>query len=301
MIIARNLRLFFQIMKRIFVLICIVGVLAMESCTPVSLNTDLKTEIDTVSYFLGMSRAEGIEMYLEEAGVDTAYMDAFFKGFMEGIEKYSPEDVARLEGMRISQTINIQWIEEFNKNIFMDDSDYTINRKAVLWGFYTGVKSADKMELMRADTYSQLKIENLKTAYRESKFKDWIAKGETFLTENKNKEGVVTTASGLQYKIIEQGSSNVKPIETSVVKINYVGRFIDESEFGNTYRNEKPATVQVNKIIQGWTEALTMMNVGSKWELYVPYNLAYGAREQNDIPPYSVLIFEIELLEIVSL
>ena len=287
-------------MKRAIVLISI-SVLGLVSCTYVSLKTELKTDIDTVSFYFGMSRAEGFDHHLLEAGIDTVYMDAFLKGFKEGVKKYSPEDVAWLEGMRIAQAINNQWVRELNSVVFMDDPDHKINRKAILSGFYNGIKYSNDSERRLADAYSQIKIEQIQQEYRDEKFKSYKAKGEKFLAGNKNKEGVITTSSGLQYKILEKGSSNIIPNENSVVKINYIGRFMDDSEFDNTYRNEKPSTVQVNRIIQGWTEALTMMTVGSKWILYIPPELAYGAKEQKDIPPYSVLIFEIELLEVVSL
>ncbi|WP_373829335.1 FKBP-type peptidyl-prolyl cis-trans isomerase, partial [Bacteroides heparinolyticus] len=114
----------------------------------------------------------------------------------------------------------------------------------------------------------------------------------------KGKEGVVTTPSGLQYKIITKGDGAI-PADTSKVKVNYKGTLIDGTEFESTYKRNEPATFLANQVIKGWTEALTMMPVGSKWELYIPYNLAYGSRETGgQIKPFSVLIFELELLGI---
>ena len=121
---------------------------------------------------------------------------------------------------------------------------------------------------------------------------------DEFLAENKAKEGVVTTPSGLQYKIITKGNGAV-PADSSKVKVNYKGTLIDGTEFDSSYKRNEPATFRANQVIKGWTEALTMMPVGSKWELYIPYDLAYGSRETgSQIKPFSTLIFEVELLGI---
>ena len=124
--------------------------------------------------------------------------------------------------------------------------------------------------------------------------------GEAFLAENAKKEGVVTTESGLQYKVIKEGKGEV-PTATSTVKVNYKGTLIDGTEFDSSYKRNAPATFRADQVIKGWTEALTMMPVGSKWELYIPQELAYGARETGgSIKPFSALIFEVELLEVVQ-
>ncbi|MDR2915978.1 MAG: FKBP-type peptidyl-prolyl cis-trans isomerase [Tannerella sp.] len=285
-------------MKRVSILIVIVAMLGMGSCTSLSRKTELKTEVDTMSYYFGLSRADGIMSYLAtQARVDTNYMDAFYKGFREGSKNYGPEEVAYLEGMRIAHMINNQWIENINRDIFMGDSGRTINRMAVLAGFYQGVKNPDNMKIMQAQTYSQGKMDKIREEYKQEKYAGNIASGERFLAENKNKEGIKTTSSGLQYKIIIEGTGDI-PEGSSKVKVNYKGTLVDGTEFDSSYKNNAPASFRVNQVIKGWTEALTMMPVGSKWELYIPQELAYGSREQGSIPPYSTLIFEVELLEI---
>ncbi|MDR0575377.1 MAG: FKBP-type peptidyl-prolyl cis-trans isomerase [Tannerella sp.] len=283
-------------MKRTGILIAIVVVLGMGSCTSFSRKTELKTEIDTMSYYFGLSRADGITNYLVmQAGVDTNYMDAFYKGFREGSKNYGPEEVAYLEGMRIAHMINNQWVNNVNRDIFMGDSNQTINRMAVLAGFYQGVKNQDNMKIMQAQAYSQSKMDKIREEYKQEKYAGNIASGEKFLMENKNKEGIKTTSSGLQYKVITEGKGDI-PGENAKVKVNYKGTLIDGTEFDSS--NNAPASFRVNQVIKGWTEALTMMPAGSKWELYIPQELAYGSREQRNIPPYSTLIFEVELLEI---
>jgi FKBP-type peptidyl-prolyl cis-trans isomerase len=125
-----------------------------------------------------------------------------------------------------------------------------------------------------------------------------LVEGEKFLTENKTKEGVKTTASGLQYKIIEEGKGP-SPKAGDTVTVNYRGTLIDGTQFDSSYDRGQPATFPLTGVIPGWTEALQMMKKGSKWELYIPADLAYGERGAgNRIPPNSTLIFEVELISI---
>lgn len=124
------------------------------------------------------------------------------------------------------------------------------------------------------------------------------AAGEKFLAENKTKPGVKTTASGLQYKVIKEGNGPI-PTESDSVVTNYRGTLINGTEFDSSFKRNQPATFQVGRVIKGWTEALQLMKVGSKYQLFVPANLAYGERSvSEDIGPNETLIFEVELLEI---
>jgi FKBP-type peptidyl-prolyl cis-trans isomerase FklB len=132
------------------------------------------------------------------------------------------------------------------------------------------------------------------------KFKDYIEQNDAFLAKNKDKAGVSVTASGLQYEVIKMGTG-AKPTAQNTVKVNYVGTLIDGSEFDSSYKRNTPATFPVSGVIAGWTEALQLMPVGSKFRLVIPQSIAYGAAGAGDvIKPYSTLIFEVELLEIVQ-
>ena len=122
--------------------------------------------------------------------------------------------------------------------------------------------------------------------------------GEEFLEKNKKEKGVITLPDGLQYKVLNSGNGP-KPKETDKVKCNYIGTLINGTEFDNSYKRGQPATFAVNGVIKGWTEALQLMHVGDKWQLFIPYNLAYGEQGRSPrIPPAATLIFEIELLGI---
>ena len=124
-----------------------------------------------------------------------------------------------------------------------------------------------------------------------------LFRSEAFMLENAKKGDVITTPSGLQYRIIQEGKGNV-PSEGDMVMVHYQGTLIDGTEFDSSYARNEPATFRTTQVIQGWQEALTMMPVGSKWELVIPDSLAYGTRNQGQIKPFSTLIFEVELLGI---
>ena len=150
---------------------------------------------------------------------------------------------------------------------------------------------------------TQTVIQNFRESLQKKR-KDMAAenkkKGEEFLSKNKKNEGVLTTSSGLQYKIISKGNSEIKPISNDTVKVHYSGRFIDGKEFDSSYKRKEPTMFKVNQVIRGWTEGLQLMTVGSKYEFFIPSDLGYGPGGNQAIPGNSVLIFEVELLEIVK-
>ncbi|ERT13804.1 peptidylprolyl isomerase [Photorhabdus temperata subsp. temperata] len=123
--------------------------------------------------------------------------------------------------------------------------------------------------------------------------------GQKFLAENAQRDGISTTESGLQFSVLKQGDGAI-PALTDRVRVHYTGRLIDGTVFDSSVQRGEPTEFPVNGVIAGWIEALTLMPVGSKWELYIPYDLAYGERGAGaSIPPYSALIFEVELLDIL--
>jgi FKBP-type peptidyl-prolyl cis-trans isomerase len=148
------------------------------------------------------------------------------------------------------------------------------------------------------------KRETLKAAQKAEtdkvQYKEYIDQNEAFLSSNKVKAGVTTTASGLQYEVIKMGTGE-KPTTQSTVKVHYVGTLIDGTEFDSSIKRNEPATFPLTGVIPGWTEALQLMPVGSKFKLYLPSSIAYGATGAGEvIKPYSTLVFEVELLEIVK-
>jgi FKBP-type peptidyl-prolyl cis-trans isomerase len=155
----------------------------------------------------------------------------------------------------------------------------------------------DELQTVRATLQEELQAKNReKTKELAEKNKK---EGEAFLAANAKKEGFKTTASGLQYKILIQGKGKM-PKKTDTVTVNYRGTFVDGTEFDSSVKRGKPATFALNQVISGWTEALTLMNEGSKWQIVVPSNLGYGpvGMPGSPIGPHAVLFFEIELLTV---
>jgi FKBP-type peptidyl-prolyl cis-trans isomerase FklB len=157
---------------------------------------------------------------------------------------------------------------------------------------------SQKKPLMN-DSLANMAAMRYQSKLQEIKNKPTIEAGKKYLAENKKRPGVKVTKSGLQYEIITVGTGK-KPTIKDKVSCNYTGAFIDGTEFNNSYQMGGPISFDVNGVIKGWTEALQMMPVGSKWKLYIPYNLAYGPGQYQTIPGGSALVFEIDLLEIVN-
>ncbi len=292
-------------MKKVLFIAAVAIATGLSSCAQAP-KAELKTEIDSLSYAIGLSRSQqGLTQFLEQQGVDSAQYSNFLKGVLEGAKSADiSEKMAYSVGMQIGQMISVNWYESINHELFGNDSTKTINKEDMLAGFFAGVTGKGRaMDPIIASTYTDDKMKSVKEASLLERFGENKAAGEKFLEENKAKEGVVTTESGLQYKVITEGKGQV-PTSTDRVKVHYKGTLIDGTEFDSSYSrkdkdgNPQPSTFRANQVIKGWTEALTMMPIGSKWELYIPQELAYGSQDTGTIPPFSTLIFEVELLSI---
>lgn len=287
-------------MKKVSILAAVAIATGLASCTAQAPKATLKTDVDSLSYAIGISQTNGLKDYLSQRmEMDTAYIADFLKGVNDAANKTSKKDQAYLLGLQIgSQMAGPQAIKGMNHQLFADDSTMTVNKSDILAGVFAGVLNKDmKITPEEAQALIQKMMESIKGKAAEKKYADNKAAGEKFLAENKTKEGVKTTASGLQYKVITEGKGEI-PNDTCKVKVNYRGKLIDGTEFESTYTRNEPFVTNVGGVIKGWTEALKMMPVGSKWELYIPQELAYGSRDMGQIKPFSALVFEIELLGI---
>lgn len=259
--------------------------------TPVS----LATESDSISYAAGEAYTQGFMEYLvKNMQVDTAYLADFEAGYREYMKNSSdPKFAAYTAGSQIAQQVGTQFVGRTEKQF--GNTDVKINANLMHEGFLAGVLS--DTTLMKTSAATKY-VEGKQKAKKDIRDNTTKAAGEAFLAENKTKEGVVVTASGLQYKVLTQGNGAV-PTADDKVKVRYEGRLLDGTVFDSSYkRNPNTASFKVSSLIKGWVEALQLMPVGSKWELYIPYDLAYGQREAGSIPPYSTLIFTMELVEI---
>jgi len=293
-------------MKKLSILLTLaIAVIMGSSCTAQAPKANLKNEVDSLSYAIGLSQAQGLENYLKtQLNIDSAYMKEFIKGYVKGsaIDKKDKKKVAYMTGLQIGQNLGTTMYENVNNEFVNLYGDSTIKASKVnmLAGFISALAPISaKMTMEEAQNYAQNTMNELRNAKMEREHGVNRDAGIKFLEENKTKEGVVVLESGLQYKIIKAGKGAL-PTSSDIVKVNYRGTLIDGTEFDSSYKRNEPAEFGVTQVIKGWTDALLMMPVGSKWELYVPQDLAYGNADRGLIKPFSTLIFEVELLEIVK-
>ncbi len=194
-----------------------------------------------------------------------------------------------------------RFLQQFNKEVFGSDSTQHLNMDLFLDGFVRGVKG--EQGAVSVEKANELVPVIIKAIQEETALRLYGANkeaGEKFLAANAKKKGVKTLESGVQYKVLTAGKGAI-PTASQKVKVNYEGRTVDGTVFDSSYKRGKPTDFRCDQVIKGWTDALTHMPVGSTWEVYIPQQLAYGERGAgNDIKPFSMLIFKIELLEIVD-
>ena len=261
-------------------------------------KANLKSDVDTLSYVFGMARTQGLKEYLSQTGVDTTYMADFIKGLNEGANSGDDKKkAAYYAGIQIGQQIANQWVSGMNRELFGDDSTKTISLKTLMAGFVSVIKANGLMTVDSAQVLAQSMMQTIKAKELEKTYGGNKEAGEKFLAANKTKEGVKTLESGVQYKVIKEGNGPI-PADTSLVKVHYEGKTVEGKVFDSSYERGEPINLRCNQTIKGWTDAMVHMPAGSIWEVYIPQELAYGEREQNEIKPFSALIFKIELLEV---
>ncbi len=290
-------------MKKLTVIASVaIAAATLASCGNSTPKANLKNDVDSVSYAVGMAQTQGLKEYLVyRMGIDTTYMDEFVKGINVGANAGDDKKkAAYYAGIQIGQQISTQMMKGLNHELFGNDSTQTISLKNFLAGFVSGTTGKKGlMTIDQAAQVAQVKMQQIKTRSMEKVYGKNREAGEKFLADNAKKPGVKTLPSGVQYKVIKEGSGAV-PADTSRVKVHYEGRTIDGKVFESSYKNGSPIEMQCNQAIKGWADALVHMPAGSVWEVYIPQQLAYGEREAGEIKPFSALVFKIELLEIVK-
>jgi FKBP-type peptidyl-prolyl cis-trans isomerase FklB len=206
-------------------------------------------------------------------------------------------EILKTEMEKVSYIIGTQIARQFKSQ------EIEINLDSLLMGLKDALQG-DRLvlgqdEMQKVYTAWQGKMRAKQAAKQAKEAAENLSAGKAFLEANKAKEGVKVLPSGLQYKVIKEGTGNT-PTADDKVKTHYRGTLIDGTEFDSSYKRNRPAEFPVKGVIKGWTEALQLMKEGGKWELYIPADLAYGERGRPSIPANSTLIFEIELLEIVK-
>lgn len=245
----------------------------------VRLNNELSSKLDSAL----VSNTQNIEMLL--------------KGIGERLQA-AEQNFAYGKGLEVGDQLN-RMTAEFSKQVLGNDESVELNKQAILLGLTNAIKKEPTL-IANSNEMVQNRINALQQKEQEEKKQvnaEKIAAGEKFMAENSTKDGVVTLPDGLQYKVITQGTGAI-PTAEDKVKVHYHGTLTDGTVFDSSVDRGEPITFGVTQVIPGWTQALQMMPVGSKWMLYIPYDLAYGDRDGGPIPAYSNLIFEVELLGI---
>jgi len=303
----------------------------------ISSDVTLNTDIDTLSYAYGMSLAnQNLKQYLSQMSILTDTMEVRFEYMSrmqvetDSIKKMSLQNemnskidsVKKVNEKNLSQFLSgvkkgyeaSQSEQAFNagisigtqmtkmgdqaaKQLYGPDSKEKFNNNALLAGVITVLKG-ETPKVENAQDYLNAKAEEIQEARMKEAYAADIEAEKKFFEENAKKEGIITLPSGLQYKIIKEGQGD-KPLVTDKVKVHYHGTLLDGTVFDSSVDRGVPAEFGVGQVIRGWTEALQLMPVGSKWILYVPSELGYGARGAGQqIKPFTPLVFEVELLAI---
>ncbi len=274
----------------------------MASCGNGTPKANLKTDVDSLYYCIGMSQSYGLKGYLaNQVGIDTTNMDDFFKGFNDGIKAEQDKDnKAYLTGFQIGQQMSRQMIAGLNREIFGEDSTKYLNGDNFVAGFVTGTIGKDTtLTVQEADQYAETHMREIKARQMEETYGPNKKACEDFMAEIAKKEGVKQLEeSGVYYEVLTEGNGQI-PADTSIVKVKYEGTLIDGTVFDGNMDAEQPITFRCNGVIPGWTMALTHMPAGSKWKVYIPQDMAYGDREAGDkIKPFSALVFIIDLISV---
>ncbi len=287
-------------MKKTSIIAATVLTALISSCNSSAPKADMKTDIDSLSYSIGIAQTQGMKEYLAgRVGVDTAYIDEFVKGLNEAAQAVDDKKKnAYYTGVSFGLQIGQNMYKGLNHELFGEDSTQTVSINNLIAGVAAGITGNDcKMTMEEAQEYTQTHMEAIKNKQLEKTYGDNKKAGEEYLAKIAKAEGVKKLANGVYYKVITEGKGAV-PADTSRVKVNYEGKLIDGTVFDSSYERKEPTSFRCNQVIPGWTEALTHMPVGSTWEVYIPQEQAYGGREAGKIKPFSALTFKIELLGI---
>ncbi|MGL5785632.1 MAG: FKBP-type peptidyl-prolyl cis-trans isomerase [Bacteroidales bacterium] len=254
------------------------------SCDGGASTTKASSDADSLSMALGIIVGNNFKTYMDQLPGGPGKKDSLILGFEAGLDKEQAYVIALQNAGQVGYEVKAKTGQEPNKKVLIDAFKRSLNGDSTM-----SMSAEQAMEFYRNYQSAAQKEEAKKAATEAIANKE---AGEKFLAENKTKEGVQTTASGLQYKVIKQGTGKA-PAATDRVKVNYKGTLIDGTEFDKG----EGVVFGVNQVIPGWTEALQLMPAGSVYELYIPSDIAYGDRAAGDkIKPNSTLVFEVELV-----
>ena len=294
-------------MKKIILMAAVAAGALFTACDKTG-NVTIKTDVDTIAYELGMaaSPADMLPNFLVRMGSDSASVAEYLKGFKEGLNqsedaKTVAYELGKQHGMQTKQ----QMIANVSEQIFGEGSEETLDVQLFLAGFMDMIEGksrlvVDSIEITQqmAQMELQKRVQDKMSERARVEFAPNKQAGEEFLAAKAKEEGVVALSNGVLYKVIKEGKKNgKKPVLTDKIKVAYKGMTIDGEEFDSSESVEFPLA----SMIEGWKIAIPEMTEGSKWEIYIPQELAYGERgSMPAIKPFSALVFEVELFEVVA-
>ena len=289
-------------MKKISIIAAVVLAAIMTSCGNGTPKANMKSDVDSLCYAIGMAQSQGLKDYLVmRMGVDTTYLNEFIKGLNDGANAGDDKKKqAYFAGLQIGQQVSTQMIEGLQHEIYGEDSTQHVSQSNFMAGFVAGtLEDTTLMTMDAANEYAQANMRVIKARQMQAQYGDNKKAGEEFMAEVAKKEGIKQIEeSGVYYEVLTEGAGQI-PADTSLVQVKYEGTLIDGTVFDGNMDQEKPMTFRCNQVIPGWTMALTHMPAGSKWKVYIPQEMAYGEREAGDkIKPFSTLVFVIDLVSV---
>lgn len=257
-----------------------------SSCPRTVKTVALKSLNDSLNYAFGVLNGNDIAMYVLADDSTGAKKAELIKYINKGLKDRAHNPQLKSMGEKIGKNI-----KEQEANGLIGEPSLVTDFALIKQGFINGLLGDEsQFDSQSAGEYIQATLSHIK-------YGDTKEQGEKFLEENKLREGVIVTESGLQYEVLKMGKGK-KPAATDKVKVHYHGTLIDGTVFDSSVERGEPIVFGLNQVIAGWTEGVQLMPVGSKFKFYIPQNLGYGERAAGSIPPYSTLIFEVELLGI---
>ncbi|MBP3725915.1 MAG: FKBP-type peptidyl-prolyl cis-trans isomerase [Bacteroidaceae bacterium] len=267
--------------------------IVLASCGQSTPKASMNNNVDSLSFAIGNANSQGLNQFLAQQGIDSAYADDVIEGMVKGFNEAEDKKKAAYNmGIGLGMQID-QMFKGMSQQVFAGDTTQTLSRQNFIAGVVAGAKGEPNIMEPAA-------MERLFTSLMEQNSQKLVKENKDFLAANAKKAGVKTTESGLQYKVLKQGKGHI-PSDSTQVRLHYEGRTIDGKVFDSSYKNHgDPIVMQPRQFIPGFCEALTMMPTGSTWEIYIPAELAYGNQQMRDIRPNSTLIFKVELISIVA-
>lgn len=295
-------------MKKIIFAAAGVCLLGLASCNGGSPSANLKTDVDTVSYELGLANTNNISAYFEQMQIDSVYREDFLRGVIEGAQVgENKKKKAYLLGLQAGQQMGSQMVPYLENRLFAGDSTQHLSMKNLLAGFAAGIHNKTALEVdgkkvgpAEANEELNERMQAISSRYMEQRYGDKKKAALDYMKKVGKEEGVKPLTGGVFYKVLSEGTGE-KPAANATVMVNYEGRLTDGRVFDSSIQRspDKPVGMPVQGVIEGMRTALMAMPVGSEWEIYIPYDKAYGEMGQGEeIPPFSNLIFKVKLVEI---